>query len=155
METFDLHLRVSTTARPFHPQRLPAGMKGTLELREISVFFHVRQKAEFLRLPSQCLARASTGGGIVERDEVRHPVEMCAPLVLSEAPDREAEPCANRFRNRAHGHALFGDSMISASRGSFLNHEPVELSSIEPVHRGPAVEAVAHIRRNALLARNA
>src|SRR5205807_6441295 len=33
-------------------------------------------------------------------------------------------------------------------------HEPVEMGSIEPVHRGPAVEPVTHIRRNALFTRD-
>src|ERR1700752_554008 len=37
--------------------------------------------------------------------------------------------------------------------GTLLQHEPVEMSRIEPVHRGPAVEPVAHKRRNALLTR--
>jgi hypothetical protein len=48
---------------------------------------------------------------------------------------------------------LFGDLLHLGSCGTLLKHEPVEMSSIELVHRGPAVEPVAHIRRNALLTR--
>jgi hypothetical protein len=44
--------------------------------------------------------------------------------------------------------------VIAAGR-PVLEHEPVEMSGIEPMHGGPAVEPVTHVGRDALLARQA
>ncbi len=57
--------------------------------------------------------------------------------------------CLSDLSNR---HALFGDRVIPGSRfDALLKRQPVEASSIEQMHRGPAVEPVADIRRNTFL----
>ena len=48
---------------------------------------------------------------------------------------------------------LLGGGMVSAASGILFKHEAEEMSGVEPVHRSPTVEAVADIRRYALLAR--
>jgi hypothetical protein len=49
---------------------------------------------------------------------------------------------------------LFVGPVIVGSCGALLRSQPVEMSSIEPVHAGPAIEPVAYIRGHALLARD-
>src|SRR5882762_8807529 len=52
-------------------------------------------------------------------------------------------------------HALIADRVIFGSSGTLLNRQPEEMGGVESMHRGPAVEPVTHIRRNALLPRDA
>lgn len=66
--------------------------------------------------------------------------------------DRQVQAPANYFSDVSNRHDLVGDPVIPGSRGTLLRRQPEEVGSIEPVHRGPAVEPVTHIRRNALLA---
>src|SRR5580700_10096010 len=47
-------------------------------------------------------------------------------------------------------HALVGHTVIPSSDGTLLKREAVEMSSIEPMYRGPAVEPITYIRRNTL-----
>src|SRR6202040_22092 len=47
-------------------------------------------------------------------------------------------------------HALVAHAVIAGSRGSFLQHELIKMSSTEPMPRRPAVEPAADIRGNAL-----
>ena len=42
------------------------------------------------------------------------------------------------------------DGVIASSGFSFLKHQPVQASSIEPMNRRPAIESITHIRRNAI-----
>ncbi len=57
-------------------------------------------------------------------------------------------------RDIAERHALVGDRVIPGSRRALLDRQPVETGRIEPVHRGPAIQPVTHIRRNTLLTRD-
>ena len=70
-------------------------------------------------------------------------------------------PTTGTFRRRPitsamslDGHALVGDPVIPGAGGALLERQPVEAGGIEPVHGGPAVVPVAHIGREALLARD-
>src|SRR5260370_36107976 len=64
------------------------------------------------------------------------------------APDDYLSHLSNRS-------TFAGDSMKGSCRGSLLKNELVEVRSLEPVHCGPAVKPVAHIRRDALFTRDA
>ena len=77
---------------------------------------------------------------------------MLGSLLGGLGDDRHVQAPADYVSDLSQRHALFGDRVIPRSRGALLKREPVEGGSIEPVHRGPAVEPVAHIRRNTLLA---
>ena len=66
--------------------------------------------------------------------------------------DRHLQAAADCVSDVSKRHALFGDRVIPGSRSSLLKRQPVEVGSIEQVHRGPAVEPVADIRRDTLLA---
>src|SRR5258707_2238130 len=67
------------------------------------------------------------------------------------ADDRHNQVAADHASDVSEPHALFGHPLIPGSFGTPFKHEPIEMSSIKPVHRGPAIEPITHIRRNALL----
>ena len=46
---------------------------------------------------------------------------------------------------------MFGDRVIARAGGTLLEHQPEETGSIEPMHRRPTVESLAHIGRNTLV----
>jgi hypothetical protein len=75
---------------------------------------------------------------------------MAGCLLRRLGDDGHVQAPADYLSDVSHRHALVGDPVISGSRSTLLKHEPVEVCSIEPVHRGPAVEPLTHIRRNAL-----
>src|SRR5258708_38842234 len=70
------------------------------------------------------------------------------------ADNRYIQMPADDLSNLSNRYALIGDAVISGCKGAFLNREPVQMSSIEPVHRGPAITTVPHIRRNTFLTRD-
>jgi hypothetical protein len=49
-------------------------------------------------------------------------------------------------RNISKRHSLFGNAVIPGARRTLLKRQSEEIRSIEPVHRGPAVESVADKR---------
>jgi hypothetical protein len=67
---------------------------------------------------------------------------------------RHIQVSADYARDVADRHTFVGDRMIVGSGGSLFQHEPVQNGSVEHVHSGPAVESIANLRRNALLARH-
>src|SRR6266850_1837043 len=84
---------------------------------------------------------------------MREPLKMAGCFLGSLADDWHVQAAADYASNVSERHALFGDRVILGHYGLLLKHEPVETSCIEPMHRGPAIEPVAHIGRNALLTR--
>jgi len=64
--------------------------------------------------------------------------------------DRHVQVPADYIGDFSNRHALVGDPVKPGSRGTLLKRQPEEMGSIEPVHRGPAVEPITHIGRNAL-----
>src|ERR1700722_10440317 len=57
---------------------------------------------------------------------------------------------ADELSDLSSRYALVNHTVVPCSDGTFLEHESVEMSSIQPVHRGPAVEPVAYKCGNAL-----
>src|SRR5271155_1741886 len=68
------------------------------------------------------------------------------------ADDRYVQMPTDDLSDLSRRYALIGHAVIPCSDGTLLEHEPVETSSIEPMHRGPAVEPVAYKCGNALFA---
>ena len=62
------------------------------------------------------------------------------------ANHRHLEATADGVSDVSDGNALLGDRVIPSSCFLLLQRQPVEPASIEPVHRGPAVEPLARIR---------
>jgi hypothetical protein len=84
---------------------------------------------------------------------MREPAEVVGCFLGGLADDRHIQAAADHASDVSERQALVGDPMIPGSRGTLLEHEPVEMSRIEPVHGGPAVEPFAEIGRSALLTR--
>ena len=57
---------------------------------------------------------------------------------------------ANDLVDVANRHALVGDSVQSRAHRGVFQGQPEQLRSVEPVHRGPAVESVAGVSRKPL-----
>src|SRR5262249_61581794 len=81
---------------------------------------------------------------------MRDPPKVVVCLLWRHRDCRYVQPTADHARDILERHTLFGDRVIAGSRGTLIDHEPVELGSIEPVHRGPTV-AVTRIGRDPLL----
>ena len=61
------------------------------------------------------------------------------------ADNRHVPAAADHASDVLEGHALVANGVVARSSGTLLQYEPVKMSSIEPVHRGPAVETVTHV----------
>ena len=66
------------------------------------------------------------------------------------ADDRYVQMPADDLSDLSSWYALVGDSVIAGSRRPLLQHKPVEMSSIEPMHGGPAIAPVRDKCGNAL-----
>jgi hypothetical protein len=122
---------------------------------EIARPVEIGNQPGLLRLPLQQFPSSQTRGRAVDRCEMREPAKVVVCFLGGLADDGHVQAAADHAGDVAERHALVGDSVIRGSSGTLLKHEPVEMSSIEPVNRGPAVKPVANIRRNALFTRDA
>jgi hypothetical protein len=104
-----------------------------------------------LRLPSEGFSREGAGGRVVDRDEVRHPVEVGGRILRGDTPDRNIEPLADGLGDGAHGDALLGDCVKTSAGSGLLEGEPVQTSRVEPMDGGPAIRAVSDVGGEPLL----
>src|SRR5437660_8323236 len=80
--------------------------------------------------------------------------EMVACLRRGFRNNWHVQAAPNNLGDPSDRHALVADPVIPGSRGTPLKHQPVEMRSIQPVHRRPAVLPITHIRRNTPLPRD-
>ena len=99
--------------------------------------------------------RQHAGSRSVYTKEVTDPAKMIGCFLARLADDRYVQMPANDLSDLSSRYALVGHTVISGYTGAFLKRESVEMSSIEPVHRGPAVEPLAYKCGNALFTRDA
>ena len=59
--------------------------------------------------------------------------------------NRYAQAAPDQAGDVPEGYALVAYGVVARSCGTLLQHEPVETSSVEPVHSGPAVKTVTHV----------
>src|SRR5205809_3845844 len=123
--------------------------------REVAGPVDIRNQPRPLRLPTQLLPSALTRSLVVDRCKVGEPAKVLGCFLRGLADDRNVETAPDNPGDLSKRHALFRDPMISGSRRTLLKYEPIKMSSIEPVHRGPVVEPFAHICRNPLSPRDA
>ena len=122
--------------------------------RVIQIFNQPRQ---FSRMPSQPFLRQRAGSGTVDAHEEPEEAKMLRRRLRGHGDDRHFQTPADCLSDLSQRHALFVDRVIPGSRRLFiiralLQREPVERGSIQPMHRGPAVEPVAYIRRDTFFA---
>src|SRR5271154_5108053 len=82
---------------------------------------------------------------------MREPAKVLGCLLRRLGDDRHIQAPADDLRDLSKRYTLFCDRVIAGSSRSLLKRQPVEMSSIEPMRRGPAVKAVADIRRDTFL----
>ena len=67
---------------------------------------------------------------------------MIGCLLVRLADDRYVQAPADCLSDLSSRYALVGDAVIRGSSTTFLKDEPVEMSGIQPMHCGPAIEPV-------------
>src|SRR5260370_2228950 len=115
----------------------------------------IGNQPRLLRLPSQQFLSQSAGRRIIQPEEMPDPAKMVGCRLGRLCNHGHVEASADYLSDLSNWSTFVGDPMKGSCRGSLLKNEPVEASSIEPVHCGPAVKPVAHIRRDALFTRDA
>ena len=80
---------------------------------------------------------------------------MIGRCLVRLADDRYVQAPADCLCDLSGRNALVGHAVIGGSSTTLLKHEPIEMSSIEPMHRGPAIKTVANKCGNPLLTRDA
>src|SRR5215471_1736665 len=103
------------------------------------------------RLPTQQLLGQSAGSRVIQREEMPDPAKMVGCPLGRLCKHGHVEASADYLRDLSSRSTFVSDTMKGSCRRGLLKNQPVEVSSIEPVHCGPAVKPVAHIRRDALL----
>src|SRR6266446_10341022 len=96
------------------------------------------------RSPSQPFLCLRAGSRAVHTKEESDPAKMIGCFLTRLADDRYIQMPADDLSDLSSRYTLVGHAVIPCSDGAFLEHEPVEMSSIQPVHRGPAVEPVPY-----------
>src|SRR5262249_1472077 len=90
-----------------------------------------------------------TGSWTVGGNKVRQPTEMLGCFLRGFRDDRDVQAAADHLSDLAERHGFVGDAVIPGSWKTFLKHEPVQPGSIESMHRGPPIEPIPNICRNA------
>ena len=114
--------------------------------RKVSCLVDVCDEPGLNGVPSQLFPGLPGRRRNVERSEVCKPAKMNSCLFGGFADHRNAQPSSDDFGYIPERNAFFCHPVKpgSCSR-SLLQCKPVQAGSIEPVHRGPAVESLATI----------
>src|SRR5215472_11864435 len=86
------------------------------------------------RSPSQPLLRQRTGGWAVYGKEASDPAKMIGGCLGRRADDRSVQAPPDCLSDLSSRYALVGDAVIRGSSTTFLEYEPIKMSSIEPMH---------------------
>src|SRR5260370_2932064 len=100
--------------------------------------------------PSEPLARQRARSGTIQTSEASEPSEMLRGLRRGLRDDRQLQAPTDHLSDIAHGHALFGNRVITAGR-TLLERQPVETRGIGQVRRRPSIPTVGAEHREALL----
>ncbi len=122
---------------------------------EIARPVEIGNERRLLRLPPQQFPSSLARGRAVDRCDMHEPAKVVGYFLGGFGDDRHVQAAADHASDVSERHALVGKPVIPGSCGALLKHESVEMSRIEPMHRGPGVEPVAQICRNALFPRDA
>jgi hypothetical protein len=77
---------------------------------------------------------------------------MSSGLFRCKRDDGHVQAAADHLGNLSGGYALFGDRVIPGARIRFLQREPVQVGSIKAMSGRPAVEPIADVSHDSLLA---
>src|SRR6185369_8922639 len=96
------------------------------------------------RSPSQPFLGLRAGNGAVHTEEESNPAKMIGCFLARLADDRYVQMPADDLRDLSSRYALVRHAVIARPSGTLLKHAPVQMSCIEPMHCGPAVEPIAY-----------
>src|SRR5579864_3820345 len=128
---------------------------GVGNVFEIVLCVQIGNNPGLNRPPSQPFPRQRAGSRSVDAKESSDPAKMIGCFIGRFADDRYVQTTTDCLGDLSSRYALVGDAVICGSSTTFFEHEPIEMSSIEPVHRGPAIEPVPYKCGNALFTCNA
>src|ERR1700683_1037245 len=144
--------------RRFRPGCASAAQRDCV--RSMLEIFHSVQIANETRTsrpPSQPSLRQRARSWNVGNHKVREPTKVLARLLRRLGDDRHLQPPADYLSDLSQRHYIFSNRVIPDSFriffGRLLQRQPVETRGIKSMRRRPAIEAIAHISRDALLAR--
>jgi hypothetical protein len=83
------------------------------------------------------------------------PAKVIGCLLQCLADDRYIQTSTDHLSDLEEPHTLIGNCMVARCHRTRLQHEPVESTSIQPMHRGPVVEPFTNVRRYTLFTREA
>src|ERR1700730_11229855 len=127
----------------FHRILLPSRNHAGCSWLEVLRRVEIADRAGLPRLPDQQLSRSLTRRRAIHRREMREPAKVLRCLLRRFADDRNVHTTADRLSDLSNRPALLGHSVISGSRDTFLQYEPVKARCVKAVHRRPTVGAVA------------
>ena len=105
----------------------------------------IGKQAKMDRTPSQFFLGLRARGRAVDTKEVSNPPKMFSCFLGRLSDNGHVQVFPKYAGNFATGYAVIRDTVIDSTRGALLQHQPVEMTSIEPVHSGPTIEAVTDI----------
>src|SRR5581483_8307533 len=76
---------------------------------------------------------------------------MLRRFVGSFGDDRHTEPATDSTGDISERHSFVANPMIPRAGRTLLDDEPIEVRRIEPVHGGPTIVALVHVRRRVLV----
>src|SRR5882757_8646149 len=124
--------------------------RGVRSVLEIVLRIQIRDEPRLDRSPSQPFLGQCAGSRAVDAKEASDPAEMIGCCLVRFADDRYVQATADCLSDLTSRHPLVSDAVIRGTRNTFLKNKPVKVSSIEPMHRGPAIEPVLYKCGNAL-----
>src|SRR6266576_5400138 len=123
---------------------------GVSRVFEIVLRVQIGNNPGLNRSPSQPFPGQRAGSRAVNAKEASDPAKMISCCLVRFADDRYVQATADCLGDLSSRYALGGDAVIRSSSSTSLKHEPVKVSRIEPMHRGPAIETVPYKCGNAL-----
>ena len=105
-------------------------------------------------VPTKLLLRALTRRRYVEPGKHCQPAKMFRRFFRRLTDYRNIQSLTNHFGNLSKRYTFFGNRVITRAGGTFLQREPIKPGRIESMHGRPAIESIAHIRRDTFRARD-
>src|SRR6516165_5960880 len=102
------------------------------------------------RVPSQLLPCTGAGGREMPSNECCEPAKMSGGLFRCNGDRGHVQTSREYLGDVSSGHSLFCDCMKCSISVGLLQHQPVQVGSIEAMSRRPAVEPIANVCRNTL-----
>src|SRR5947207_2563411 len=115
---------------------------GIRSVFEIVLRVQIGNNPRLNRPPTHSFLRERARSRAVDTKEAPDPSKMVGCFLTRFTDDQYIQASADCLSDLSSRYALVGDAVIRGSSSTFLKHEPIEMSSIEPMHCRPAIERV-------------